>query len=146
MKFVETYLTDKKAEREGTWVPIGDGAQVKVARIGTPEYRNRLRQLGKPYERQIRKGNLSPEINEQVTVQALAEVILLDWTGIEGEGLERFGVTVAADNSVPYSVENAKILLIEFPDFRDEVVDLASNVETFRAENVEDALGKSESS
>jgi hypothetical protein len=137
MKIYQHYATDEQAEIDGVWVELGEGARIKVARVGNPSYEKVLRQLKKPYRNITRAGGEIPrEALDKITIEATAEALLLDWQGLDDED----------GTAIPYSKEAAKRLLGELKDFRETVVRLALEAETFRAEALEAAAKNSESS
>lgn len=137
MKIRKQYETDPVAEEEGVWVDIGEGAEVKVARLNNPRHKKALERLRKPYRNILRAGrDLPDEVSDKIAIQGMAEAILLDWRGIEhNDGSE-----------IAYSQEKAKEILTELKDFRDTVAFLAMEAETFRKEALENAAKNSETS
>ena len=128
---IKEFKTDRQLEEDGVWVPVdGQGARIKVARMNNPRYKKHFQRITKPYRRQIRSGTLSEELAEKLLVDALAQTILLDWEGFT-KGGKKFS----------YSLDNAKTFLTESTDFRELVTDAASEMETFRAQEVEEAKG-----
>ncbi|TFH65748.1 MAG: hypothetical protein E4G91_01325 [Candidatus Zixiibacteriota bacterium] len=120
-------FTDKTLETEGVDVKISSGAIVTVARTNNPKFKNYLRQLLKPYERQMQRKRMDDELLEDLTLKAISKYVLLGWKGIELDG-----------KPVKYSPEKAYELMKEFEDFAEDVLDAASMRETFRAEIVEE--------
>jgi len=128
MDFKKRYETDKGKESEGVWENLGEGLRVKVARANNPHHQRVAESLMRPYRRQIANGSLSVEKQEEITIKAMAECLLLDWEGLKID-----------DKAVPYSVAKATELLTEYKDFREEVASIAQSMELFRAEEIEDA-------
>ena len=126
------FATDEKSELEGIWEDVGEGAKVLVARVGNKEYTERFRRLGKGLQRQLDRGTLPEDKQSAILISILAETILLDWSGFSDEG-----------KSLPYSKENAKLMLKKYPDFRQFVWDIANDAENYRVKNREDDLGNS---
>ena len=130
----EAFETDTDAEVDGQWVRgIREGMNVLVARWGNPRYRKMFSKLIKPVRQQFDRGTLSEEEITKLTTQCMAETILLDWDGPafvtrEGEPLE-------------FSREAAVKLMTDLPDFRDELVALARESETFRIADREESVG-----
>lgn len=129
---ISKFATDLTLEEEGVWVDIGEGAKVKVARIGNPKYRARLRELQKPYRRQIRLDTLPEDLNDEIVIRAIADTILLDWSGIEDD----------KGKAIKYSKDAAFELLKGLRDFRGLIADIALEQQTFRREEEEEE-GKS---
>ncbi|MDP6698088.1 MAG: hypothetical protein QGH25_00440 [Candidatus Latescibacteria bacterium] len=117
------YGTDETAELEGTWVDMGEGLKIKIARLNNPNYVKVHNRLMQPYRGQTMRGTMSPEVTLRITCESLAETILLDWDGMEYNG-----------KKLPHSTANALKVLTEFKDFREDVIFLAAEKETFRAE------------
>lgn len=120
--------TDKQKEVEGVWSEVGDGVELKIARIGNPEYQKEFQKISKPHRRAIRSGTLSNDVAEKLLIKAMAKNILVDWRNLKEDG-----------EDVPYSYENAVRLLTDYRDLRDIVSDIANEIESFRAEDDEEA-------
>ena len=120
--------TNKVAEIEGKWNDIGDGIKLLVARIGNPEYQKEFQRISKPHKRALRRGSLNDEVAERLLIKVMAKNILLDWKGLEEDGVV-----------VPYSYDNAIRILTEYKDLRDYVSDIANEMESFRADEDEEA-------
>ena len=119
--------TNKVAEIEGTWNDIGDGIKLLVARIGNPEYQKEFQKISKPHRRALRQGRLNDEVAERLLTKVMAKNILLDWKGLEEDGVE-----------LPYSYENAVRILTDYKDLRDYVSDIANEMDSFKAEEDEE--------
>lgn len=96
---------DAEAERTGRWVSWDHGIQLRIARMNTPAFQERMRELSQPNIEKIRDGD--KDLIRAVTIECVAECVLLDWKGLEdgGEPLE-------------YSKEKAVELLSD-PGLRD---------------------------
>lgn len=126
------FKADTTLEDEGVWVPIDTdgGAELKVARIGNRRYRETMARRLKPYRRAIRAGTLDDSVTERITAEVLAETVLLDWRGLERDG-----------QNLPYSASTAAELLKDagYKDFRDLIVEMASDLENYRERDLEEA-------
>ena len=120
--------TDAKKETEGVWHPIDGELEIKIARIGNPNYQKRFQAMSKPHRRAIRRGTLSDSVAEKLLVQCLAETIVLDWKNLEDNGKE-----------VPYSLDAAIDLLTKYPELRNYINDIANELEGYQAEDDEEA-------
>ena len=127
MKFSK-FKTNQSLEIEGVWVDIGEGAKVKVARIGNTAYQKYLERSYKPYRKMQRTGTVPEDLQRRLFIEALAHTILLDWDGFTDD----------ADKPVVYSVDAAISQLTEFKDFRELIVEIAAEAETFRDEEIEE--------
>ncbi len=125
------YATDPIKEIEGVWTDdLGGGLQLRIARLKNPNFRKLYQKLTKPYERQIRNRTLDDATENAILAKCLAKTVLLDWKNMKVVG-----------EVIPYSYEAALKILSDdtLGDFRDQVVDLANEVELFRAEQMEEA-------
>lgn len=128
MDIGKQYGTDARLEAEGVWVDLGEGARIKVARAGNPANRKMLQRMMEKHRVTLRSRNLPEDVLERITIQVMAETILLGWENIEERG-----------EPVPFSVENAERLLGAYRDFRDQVAALAADMALFRGESEEAA-------
>jgi len=129
------FKSDRSAEDDGVWVALdgsaaGDGASVKLARIGNRRYREAMQRRMKPYRRALRAGTLEDATAERITAEVLAETVLLDWRDLELDG-----------TPLAYSPERARELLLDpaLRDFRDLIVEMASDIELYRQQEQEEA-------
>lgn len=125
----QKFETDERASNEGVWVPIGGGAELKVARSNNDaavEYRDARM---KPYRRQQQAGIMDDAVEEEIIRDTIARHVLLDWRGMTDDGEE-----------VPYSREEAEERL-KNDDFLVFVAGIAADRENFREQNLSDAEG-----
>ncbi len=127
MNIRQQYATNPVLEEEGTWVQIGPGARLLVARLGNNRYRTAFKRLSKPHQAQLDRGALPDEIQEQILVKAMSETILLGWEGLEENG-----------QPLPYSKDAALRLLGELKDFREDVLTIARQAEGYRLQQLEE--------
>jgi len=128
MDIRKTYYTDPTLEAEGVWVELGEGARIRVARAGNPANRRKLSKLLERHRATLRSRNLPDDILERVTIETMAETILLGWDGINEDG-----------KPLPYTPENARRLLTTYRDFRDQVAAIAADMALFKGESEEAA-------
>lgn len=129
MDIKKTFGTDTKLENEGVWVDLGEGAQIKVARIGNKESKALTKRLQAPHKIAIRNEKLPDDVWTKISVEVMAKTVLLDFKGIKEDGKE-----------VPFSVENATRFLTDYKDFRDQVAHYANDLNLFQAEAEEAAI------
>lgn len=134
---LESLKTDSSLER-GTWVPLDPTCRVKVVYTNSPEYLFKQRQAMKPYRTVLAKTRdfddaLPQEQQDKITVDLLVDYVLLDWEGVEygtnGDG---------KSHMLPYSKENARMVLTEVPAFRQMVEEAAATLSNFRQKNAEE--------
>jgi len=121
MDITKTFTTDKSLENNGVWVDIGGGTKLCVARMYNDRYNELLRGAMKPHKRQV----LDSESSLEIMVDVEARSILIGWEGV-----------TADDKDVPYSIETAKEYL-HIRDFRKLVLEIASSMETYKAQELE---------
>ena len=131
----ELFDFDAELAEAGVWFPFAGGSKLRIARRDNPRYREALRALAKGKERLIQLKSISEGDLHEICMRGLARGVLLDW-----EGLTRKG------EPLPYSEDNAAMLLIDLPGFREQVESCADNAVAFRAEDEEDAEKNSERS
>lgn len=128
------FKTDELKEREGIWEDLGEGAKVLIARIGNKNYTEAYRKVPKGVRRMIERGALMDSKVDDLICELIAATILLDWKEIEMSG-----------KVVKYSPENAKKLLLELPEFREFIWEIANDFQRFHDEGT-DADAKNSSS
>lgn len=128
MDLRKKFATDPELELNGVWVELGQGARAKLARTGNDKYNKRMDALMRPHRRQLRIGQMDDGVFDQILIRVIAETVLLDWENIEDGG-----------TPVPYSKENAIKYLTDFKDFRNMIAEIANEMETFRAVEVEES-------
>jgi hypothetical protein len=135
MGLYSLFETDKVAEQEGIELILVDGdneIKFQLARAGgeNKKFGSRMTQLLKPYNRSIAAGTMSDEKSAQLLSQAIAETIILSWSG----------VTDRDGNDMEFNKENAVQLLVDLPELRSIILDEAQKAANFRnAEVAEDA-------
>lgn len=125
--FVNRYQTDKTLEENGQWVNLGDGIEVKIARLNSERSQAVRRRLEKPYSKM--RGEIPTQIQEEILTKQVAEAVLLDWKGVELE----------SGKPLEPTLENKIKILTEFKDFRQDVVFVSMEAETFKNASVEEA-------
>ena len=123
---ISTFATDLDLEENGVWVDIGDGGKLKVARMGNPRYQEAVRRISKPHKTQIRNKTISEDLSGELLLKAMADSILLDWKGIEDD----------KGKPIKYSADMAYTLMRDLRDFRNLVVELATEQAAFRREEM----------
>lgn len=124
------FATDTCKEEEGTWVGIGGGAELLLARAGNKAYGKMLAKEYEKHKRELElKNETSDKLSEDIMIDVLAKTVLLGWKGIEFQG-----------KPLDYSVANAKLLL-GLKDFRKLVGSYADDSARYRVE-MEEAVAK----
>lgn len=121
--------TNKDLEENGVWMPIGEGAEVKVARIGNEKYLSLLRKKVKANRAVLEnEDDLAAKMSEKVAIEVYARTILLDWKGIAANGVP-----------LEVNVANAEKLLA-IKDFREKVKNYAESMENFQDKKEEEII------
>lgn len=120
---LEELFTNRKKESEGVWVDFFGGSKLKVASVDSPEYKAKLARLAKQHKLQLDSDNDdSIELVQDITAEAYAECVLLDWKGINMNGQE----------DVKYTKELGKEALLRSSKFRSFVEEAASEHMNFK--------------
>lgn len=125
----DAYETDSGAEEDGKWFDMQGGIRVKVRRFTSKVAQENRVKLEAPYLRTHRSGKIPEKVSESITIRQLAETILVDWEGLanrEGELIE-------------FDVEVAHKILLELPNFRNEIAQLSLVMDNYRIEDAEEA-------
>lgn len=122
MDLYQHFATDEQKEVEGAWIPLSETARIRIARMGNPQYAACVKRLALPF----RSGGVLDEdipdsVWKQITREAAAETILVDWEGVTRDG-----------EPLPYSKEEALKLLTARKDFYGLVLTAAQNMDNFR--------------
>lgn len=118
---ITKYEVNKTTLEEGTWLTF-DKASFLLASSRGKRFQNfiarKSRKLGKA------EIAANPGIFIEITNEALAEVVLLDWKNVTSGG-----------TAVPCTPEN-KRALIGLPEFRDWLTEASADMDNFRAEAI----------
>ncbi len=128
-KIKKSYGTNLKTEVEGQWFELSliEGAKVKVARAGNPEYKKAFKRLYKPYTKQLRRGkDVSADIEERIQTDVLIDTLLKDWKGMPGEN----------GKEIPYSKELARDLVTdpELKELKEEILGFSEEFEAYQSQ------------
>lgn len=125
------YKTDKKLELAGVWLPVDDKTQLLIARAGNQNYINALKKIidDNGLKFAASAGKISHETMLGFVKKAVSQTILLGWKGLTKAG-----------KPVEYSAESALQMFIDFPDFFNEVLRLADNIENFQSKAEEEII------
>jgi hypothetical protein len=122
MDLYKQFETDERKEVEGAWVALSATARIKVARMGNPRYRAAVKRLSAPYRTPgLLDDDIPDEVWQQITKEAVAEAILVDWEGVTKEGA-----------ALPYSKHEALALLTARKDFYGLVMTTAQTLDHYR--------------
>lgn len=133
---LKNFKTDLTKEHEGTWVELGDGAAIKVARLNNPAFVAKFRDMPKHQAAALRRNTINDDELDRIFVEALVDAVLLDWRGMDENG-----------SPLTYSKVTAIRVLSDptYKDFRDLIVDEARDMENFREDMLDDTAKNSSS-
>lgn len=132
MKF-SAMRTNREKEDNGVWAPVAEGLEVKVARVNNHAYQDYLRKLTREKLGTVRAGELGSKVAEDITALAVSKYILLDWKNLQDD----------AGADIPYSQAKAFELLKESRDFLRIIINISSDAEIFRDQELKDAAKNS---
>ncbi len=125
MDFNKAYGQDDKAAKNGKWLVTKQGFDVKVAKLNNPNFRIEVVKLQKPHLPLLRSAVDSSELENEITVEAMAKTILKDWKA-EDNGVD-----------VPYTWELGKQYMLASDDFKEDVSVLAVDRTNFKEDIAE---------
>jgi len=123
---INSLRTDKSLETEGTWISFGNGAEIKIARLGNEKHLRYLEKLREPYLDASGNVDADKDTLHDISNKAMAKYIIMDWKGFEEK-----------DKEVPYSESTAYKYLSEVDDFFTMIVSLATDRENFQKKKKE---------
>lgn len=123
------YGVDKEKAQNGVWQELG-GIRLLIAHIGNQQYRNKIESLTSGKRGKIRRGTAQLSEYESINRRAVAETVLLDWENLQDDN----------GKDIPYSIQKVVQLFDEFPQFYEDVMELASNLRFYQEE--EEAAAK----
>jgi hypothetical protein len=107
------------------------GVDLLIARAGNTKFKAAFRRLTKPYKHDIDNSTLSDEISEKLLAEAMAEGVLVGWSGFKSDGKE-----------VKYSVDNAVDLLMNDPDCMEFVSEFSRDINNYLEKDKAELVGK----
>lgn len=134
---LQSLYTDHDKEVAGAWVRLDEDTELKIARLYNERFLQRYNELVKPGEVLANDNTLaiSSERADNIMGTLIADSILLDWRGLTQGG-----------EPIEYSKE--KVIEIWTDDrcreFRRIVMEASQNLENYRLEEIDKAVGESE--
>lgn len=131
----DAFQTDMDAEQEGKWFYdiLGDesGIDVKLRRFTSKASIKARQRITTLYRKFAKKNKFSDEMQDKIITEQMAEAIVVDWKGVlDSDGTE-----------IPYSKDAALLLLTKLPNLRIALMQMAIDMDNFRTEAEEAALG-----
>ena len=120
------FAVDKTAVEEGKWFPLGEKAKIKMRSYSSDVVQAYRRRALAPYAVFSDNNRSLPEgVEDQVSKDTLIDVIILDWEGLTDDG-----------EPMPYSKENAIMLMEEAEGFMALLVQILVGSDSFKAESL----------
>lgn len=131
MDLRKNFDTEKDLIKEGIWIDF-NGGRFLVAYAGNlnPKWVKIAERVYKPHRYAVDHDILSEELAEELNAQIFVEAVLLDWQNVELDG-----------EKLPYSRENAKRVLKEFPILWQGLREQATKVSNYRKADIETDSG-----
>ena len=117
----------KELREAGIWVPIRvEGADWRflVRSRESKQYQAALEKHLQPMRRRYKNQEPPAEETQAVLIRIFAEGAIVDWQGVTDEN----------GQPLPYSLDNAVMLLGEFPDIRDIIAGTSTEYAAYLAE------------
>ncbi len=132
MANIERIKTDVSKEIDGVWVDFVLGIRLKIARARNSKYREVLRDLMEPVQKDVRNDTITLDALDSILIKARAKTILLDWENIETPG----------GDSIPYSSAQAEKFFSdpELKDFYEFVVTVSESADDFKKEFIDESV------
>ena len=126
---LDSLYVDPSRGEEGVWVDFFSGAQLKIAYSEGKKYKAALARLAKQHRLELDDSNENSfDLIQNITAQAMAEHLLLDWKGIVIGGEEK-----------PYTKELGRLVLSSHAKLREFVSEKAGDPKTFSQKIIEKA-------
>lgn len=123
------FANDTSREQQGVTINLGETGSIQVARAGGSNVRfeKRLAELTKDHRRAIQNGLMDEKQAKQILAQVFAETVVIGWSNL----------TDQAGQPLPFTVDNAKKLLVDLPDLFTLIQQTAQDQTLFRQELLE---------
>ncbi|UUV44528.1 tail assembly chaperone [Rhodobacter phage RcMotherGoose] len=138
MSLFDQFETNAEKEAEGVevqYAPNKDGTipTFILSRMGksNKKYAKALDKSSKPYARQLQLGTLAEETAEALFMGVFVKTVLKGWKNVRGRD----------GKDLPFSPENAIMVLKALPDLYDDLQDKARSAALFREETNEADAG-----
>lgn len=126
----KTFGTDKTLETEGFKYELGDESFIMLAFAGVTnkKYQRLLQAKYKKNRGKIKRGNLDADDDREILADVYSQAVVMGWENLN-----------IGEEPLPYTTDNAKKVLMDYPIFFEEIVQAASDTENFKsASNDED--------
>jgi hypothetical protein len=122
------FATDKRLEKEGKKIPVGNGVYFYIRRFGGSNAARLKEAMAKhyaPYSAQIKDGiALAEEVEAELSAKIFVETCVSGWEGVKDE----------QDNLIEFSIPAAIALLKDLPELVEMLMTQANDYKTYRQE------------
>lgn len=115
---------NKQVFEQSKWATY-NGSKFLIAPASNLQFQRIFNRLQIPHRKKIEKSSLDPKITQEITIQSLAEAILLNWDD----------VVDATGKIVPYTVELGVKTLTKHIDLREFIQEFALELENFKIDD-----------
>lgn len=137
MSIEKLFSVEQETVDEGITVEIGNAAngEMMTCRVsfmsasGNSKYDKILARLSKPHRRKLASGSLDDETSRRLGLRAFVKAILLGWDNV---------IMKDDEPPLPFTEENAIMLLEKYPLFYEMLIGYASDVSLFQESDDED--------
>ena len=132
------FQTDESLEKTGVEL-LYDGFRVTIARMGgaNKDFSKTFDRKTKPYRRAIETGTASSAVLEKITIETVAETVVLNWEvevdgEVEGERVWKRGIEAEDGSILDFTVANVIQTFENLPELALDIVNQAKRAELFR--------------
>lgn len=127
--FSNLFATNEEEEQLGKWVKLGKGTEIRVRRASSKKSKKVRETLEAQFG--VGKVKLTDEAMDELNIEHLARGILADWKGVKDE----------EGKDVAFSVAAAVEAMTKYPDFKNLVVSVCADMDTYRIKANEEVEG-----
>jgi hypothetical protein len=134
MSLYSAFKQNQSLVEEGVWINYDFGGEEKVgfklARMskGNKEYVRLMEEVARKNKSSMRLNTLSNEQAESIQLDVFCLAVLKDWRGVTDEN----------DESLAFTIENAKKLFTDLPDLYADLTEQAQNMANYSEATAEE--------
>ncbi len=128
---LEVQIEVADADIDGVWAEYKPGVKFLIARAGNSKFLYAVDKYEKPHRKAKNRGTLATEVEIEIQCRAMAEGILLDWTGLK-----------TSTGPLEYTRDAAFKVLRHNVELREYISDFATEQNNYRAEDIDETAKK----
>lgn len=123
-----------RKDKTTTWLAVTAGVELECSHFDprSPEYQACMLKLTKPVRKIVEQGLLKPGEDRKFQVRAFVETSLKGWRTAVGNDQYRNEIEVTEGEWLPYSIDNAITVFAKYPQFYQDVWDMARELANFQ--------------